>query len=427
MGIRHWGAIMAAASSLVALASLNLFLSDVRDGLGPFLGVFLQQKQWGPGEIGLVMTLGGLAGMVATVPMGALVDSSRAKRAIVVIGSLVIIAASMAILVAPGFGVVALAQGVNGIAAAALAPAVAGLTLGLVGPGGFDRQLGRNEAFNHAGNILAAVLAGVLGWWLGLPAVFALMAAMAVGSILSVLAIRPGDIDHEAARGLARTVPGEGARAEGWRHLLADRRLLVLGLTLALFHLGNGAMLPLFGQGMVARGAGDPSALTALTVGVAQATMIPMALLAARLAQTQGYRLVLLIALAALPLRGLIAAAATHWDIGIGLYPVQILDGVGAGLLGVATPGIVARILHGTGRFNVGLGLVMTAQGIGAALSTTLAGVVAQYAGYGTAFLVLGGAALVAMATYLIGGAPGGEAAPQRASDPVVPGGKIAV
>lgn len=401
---------MAAISSLAALASLNLFLSDVRDGLGPFLGVFLQQKQWGPGEIGLVMTLGGLAGMVATIPMGALVDSSRAKRAIVVIGSAVVIAASMAILLAPSFGVVALAQAVNGIAAAALGPAVAGITLGLVGPGGFDRQLGRNEAFNHAGNILAAVLAGVLGWWLGLPAVFALMAAMAVGTVLSVLAIRAGDIDHEAARGLAPSAEN-GRGAEGWRSLLADRRLLTVAVTMGLFHLGNAAMLPLFGQGMVARGAGDPSALTALTVVVAQATMIPMALLAARLAQTRGYRLVLLAALAALPLRGLIAAAATQWDIGLGLYPVQILDGVGAGLLGVATPGIVARILQGTGRFNVGLGLVMTAQGIGAALSTTLAGLVAQYAGYPAAFLTLGAVALVAASAYLLGGAPGGDAA----------------
>ena len=423
---------MIAASSLAALASLNLFLSDVRDGLGPFLGVFLQQQHWTPGQIGVVMTIGGLAGMVATIPMGALVDSSRAKRAIIVVGSAVVIAASIAILLAPHFGIVALAQAVNGIAAAALAPAVAGITLGLVGAGGFDRQLGRNEAFNHAGNIVAAVLAGVLGWWLGLPAVFALMAAMAVGSVLSVLAIRPGDIDHEAARGLAvspepGTAAGGDARAEGWRALLSDRRLMVVGLTMALFHLGNGAMLPLFGQAMVADGAGDPSALTALTVVVAQATMIPMALLAAHLAQTKGYRLVLLMALAALPVRGLIAAAAVHWDLPFALYPVQMLDGVGAGLLGVATPGIVARILKGSGRFNVGLGMVMTAQGVGASLSTTLAGLVAQYAGYSSAFLVLGGVALVAGIAYLIGGAPGAEAAAPSPAPPALGGGaKIA-
>jgi len=404
-------------SPLIALASLNLFLSDVRDGLGPFLGVFLQQQQWTPAQIGLVMTLGGLAGMVATVPMGALVDHSRSKRAIVVIGSVTVIIASIAILMAPSFGIVTLAQSVNAIAAAALGPAVAGLTLGLVGASGFDHQLGRNEAFNHAGNIIAAVLAGVLGWWFGLPAVFALMAAMAVGSVLSVLAIDGSKIDHEAARGLeAGGETDKKAGAEGWRTLLTDKKLLVAGLTMGLFHLGNAAMLPLFGQAMVARGGGDPSALTATTVVIAQATMIPMALFAAYMASRSGYRLVLLLALGALPVRGLIAAAAFHWELPWGLVPVQVLDGVGAGLLGVATPGIVARILAGTGRFNAGLGIVMTAQGVGASLSTLLAGMVAQEAGYATAFLVLGAIAALAGVVYLIGGCPGGG--PKIASAP---------
>ena len=399
---------MAAMNSIFALSALNLFLSDVRDGLGPFLGVFLQEKSWTPAEIGLVMTIGGLAGMVATVPMGALVDASRAKRAIVVIGSIVVILASVAILLAPQFGVVAVAQALNSIAAAALGPAVAGLTLGLVGPAGFDRQLGRNEAFNHAGNIIAAILAGVLGWWLGLPAVFALMGAMAVGSILSVMAIKRSDIDHDAARGLDDSATEKSA--EPWTALLRDRYLMVVALTFGLFHLGNGAMLPLFGQAMVARGAGDPSALTATTVVIAQATMIPMALLAARMAQGGGYRLVLLLALAALPLRGLIAAGSAFWEVPWGVFPVQVLDGVGAGLLGVATPGIVARILAGTGRFNVGLAVVMTAQGIGASLSTTLGGLVAQEFGYAAAFIALGAVAALAGVVYIVGGSPGGEA-----------------
>lgn len=400
-------------SSAFALASLNLFLSDVRDGLGPFLGVFLQQQNWSPAEIGLVMTLGGLAGMAATVPMGALVDASRAKRAIIVAGSLVVIAASVAILLLPDFAMVAAAQAVNGIAAAALAPAVAGLTLGLVGPGGFDRQLGRNEAFNHAGNILAAVLAGLFGWWLGLPAVFALMGAMALGAILSVLAIDPARIDHDAARGLSGEAGGEGV--ESWRALAADRRLIVVALTLGLFHLGNAAMLPLYGQAMVATFGADPSTLTATTVVIAQAVMVPMALLAARMAERGGYRKVLILALAALPLRGLIAAwAVAHGDGDVAwwaMVPVQMLDGVGAGLLGVATPGIVARILAGTGRFNVGLGAVMTAQGIGAALSTALGGWIAQSAGYASAFVVLGAVAGLAGLAYMLGGAPGDEAA----------------
>lgn len=377
-------------SPLAALAALNLFLADVRDGLGPFLGVFLQEKAWSPAEIGLVMTLGGLVAMLATMPMGALVDASRAKRAIIVFGSVAILAASLTILAVPHFAAVAVAQAVNGIAAAALLPAIAGLTLGLVGPAGFDRQLGRNEAFNHAGNILAAVLAGVLGWWFGLPAVFALLGAMAVLGALSVLAIPADAIDHEAARGGVAAPAGTGKGRESIGKLLREPALVTAAITFGLFHLGNAAMLPLFGQAMVATAGADPSALTATTVVVAQGTMIPMALVAAWLGARRGYRLVLLLALAALPIRGVIAAAAVYHGVAWALIPVQVLDGVGAGLLGVATPGLVARILAGSGRFNLGLGFAMTAQGIGASLSTLLGGVVAQQVGY------------------VIGGCPGG-------------------
>lgn len=398
-------------SPLAALAALNLFLADVRDGLGPFLGVFLQEKGWGPAEIGLVMTLGGLVGMAATMPMGALVDASRAKRAIIVIGSAAILAASVTILAIPQFAAVAAAQAVNGVAAAALLPAIAGLTLGLVGPAGFDHQLGRNEAFNHAGNILAAVLAGVLGWWFGLPAVFALLGVMALLGALSALAIPAGAIDHEAARGGSGAEVAKGHESVG--KLLREPALVTAAITFGLFHLGNAAMLPLFGQAMVATAGADPSGLTAATVVVAQGTMIPMALVAAWLGQRSGYRLVLLLALAALPIRGVIAAAAAHYGAAWALIPVQMLDGVGAGLLGVATPGLVARILAGSGRFNLGLGFAMTAQGIGASLSTLLGGVVAQRLGYPAAFLALGGVAVLAAGAYLIGGCPGGTA-PRR-------------
>ncbi|WP_371347361.1 MFS transporter [Ancylobacter sp. IITR112] len=400
-------------SPLAALAALNLFLADVRDGLGPFLGVFLQEKGWGPAEIGLVMTLGGLAGMAATLPMGALVDASRAKRAIIVIGSAAILAASLTILALPSFAAVAVAQAVNGVAAAALLPAIAGLTLGLVGAARFDHQLGRNEAFNHAGNILAAVLAGVLGWWFGLPAVFALLGAMALLGALSALAIPASAIDHEAARGGATTA-GEGHESVG--KLLREPALVTAAITFGLFHLGNAAVLPLFGQAMVATAGADPSGLTAATVVVAQAAMIPMALVAAWLGQRRGYRLVLLLALAALPVRGVIAALAVHYGAAWALVPVQVLDGVGAGLLGVATPGLVARLLAGSGRFNLGLGFAMTAQGIGAALSTLLGGVVAQRLGYPAAFLVLGGVALLGAGVYLAGGCPG-DIAPERSPE----------
>lgn len=384
--------------SLPALNSLNFFMADVRDGLGPFLGVFLQEKGWGPQDIGLIMTAGGFAGMLATTPLGAFVDATKAKRAVMIAASVAIIAATLTMLYVPNLSVVLFAQVVQGVAGAVIAPAIAAITLGLVKQAGFAQQLGRNEAFNHGGNTFAALMGGALGYVFGLQAVFWFMAAMAVGAIAATLMIPADSIDHEAARG-AETGTEETGGGTSWALLFKSAPLIVLALVLMLFHLGNGAMLPLLGQAMVARGDGDPSASTALTVVVAQLTMIPMALLAAKLAQSRGYWIVFVLALAALPLRGLIAATFGGFWV---LVPVQVLDGVGAGLLGVAVPGLVAKILRGSGHFNVGLGAVMTLQGVGASLSPTLGGTVAQAYGYGAAFMTLGGVAVVALALWLV-------------------------
>lgn len=371
------------------LNGLNFFLADVRDGLGPFLGIFLQQQGWTADRIGLVMTLGGLAGLLLTTPLGMLVDALQAKRGIVAWAALCILVACALNYFLPTFLFTSIAQMVAGIAGAAIPPAIAGLTLGLVGTRGFDHQLGRNEAFNHGGNAFAAIGAGVFGYWFGLGAVFVLMGVLTLAALYMLARIRADQIDHEAARAGSP----DHAQKLSWSALFRNRSLLTVAVTVLLFHLGNAAMLPLLGQAMVARGtAGDPSAYTAATVIVAQATMIVMALLAARLAQTKGYYIVFILALLALPLRGLLASfIQAPWV----LIPVQLLDGIGAGLLGVAVPGLVARILDGSGRFNTGLAAVMTVQGIGAALSTSLGGFFAARYGYAEAFKIL---ALVASA-----------------------------
>ena len=407
--------------SLRALCVLNFFMADVRDGLGPFLGVFLQQQSWTPSQIGIVMTIGGLFAMLATTPAGALVDKTTAKRAVMVVSAGAIIAASFAIFFIPSFAVTVSAQAVNGIAGAVIPLAIAGITLGLVRQSGYPRQLGRNEAFNHAGNVTAALLCGVFGYLFGLGAVFVVMAVMAVASIAAASQIDPARIDHRAARGLADEPASPGT---AFSVLFTSLPLVILALTVLLFHLGNAAMLPLLGQALVARGAGDPSAFTSATVIVAQLTMIATALFAARLADARGYWIVFLIALVALPIRGVIAAIVTG---PVGLVPVQLLDGVGAGMLGVAVPGLVARILAGTGHVNAGLGAVLTMQAIGAALSTTVGGLAAEWMSYEAAFLVLGGIAAMALVLWIVarpitaaacdGSAPESSRSPMLAND----------
>jgi len=391
-------AVTPSTRGIWALQLLNFFMADAQAGIGPFLGVFLLAHGWESGAIGTVMTIGGVAGMVMTTPAGALVDATLRKRLYVVIPGICVILASAIILLSQQFWLVAASQVATAIAGAAIGPAITGITLGMVNQRGFNRQNGRNQAFNHAGNVLGAGLSGYLGWQFGFTAVFWLAAAFGVLSIISVLASPRDAIDHRVARGLKEDGP-EGDRVSGLQVLVECRPLLVLAAALALFHLGNGAMLPLYGLAVVDKAEANPAGFVAITIVVAQAVMIVVSLFAIRLAETRGYWLVLLVSFLALPIRGLIAA---HFISVWGVYPVQALDGIGAGLQGVAVPGLVARILNGTGRINVGQGAVMTVQGLGASLSPALGGWIAQEIGYGAAFLILGGFALGSIAMWLL-------------------------
>jgi MFS family permease len=382
---------------LRALEALNFFMADLQAGAGPFLGVFLLGHGWTSATIGTVLTLGGVGGMIVTAPAGALVDATSRKRAYVALPGIATVVASAVVLLSQRFWVVAASQVATAIAGAAVGPAVAGITLGMVRQSGFLRQNGRNQAWNHAGNAVGAALSGLLGWTLGLPAVFWLAAAFGALSIVSVLSIPRDAIDDVIARGLETSRRDDGG-ASGFRVLVQSKPLLVLAVALGCFHLGNGGMLPLFGLAVVGAKHGDPAGLVATTIVIAQGTMIVASLIATRLAERQGYWLTLLISFLALPLRGFVAA---HLITRSGIFPVQILDGVGAGLQSVAVPGLVARILRGTGRVNVGQGAVMTVQGIGASLSPGLGGWIAQAVGYPAMFLVLGSFAVVSAALWI--------------------------
>ncbi|KWK01302.1 MFS transporter [Burkholderia stagnalis] len=395
-----------------ALEALNFFLADVQAGVGPFVGVILLSRGWSADAIGSVMTLAGLAAMAATPLAGALVDTLRAKRALIVAAAAATALASLALRFADAYPAVAASQILAAVSGAVLAPAVAGVTLGIARQQGFDRQFGRNQMANHAGNVAGAALAGWLGWHAGFDALFALVAVFTILAIASTLAIPGQAIDHACARGLdtagagPRTDVSHGdafdaapmPRAGGLRTLASNRPLLLLGASLALFHLGNAAMLPLYGMGVVATHRSNASAFTAQSVVIAQLVMVAAAWLAPRLIRTHGYWRVLLLSYLALPVRGALAAVLMSEA---GVWPVQVLDGIGAGLQSVVVPALVVRLLHGSGRVNAGQGAVATAQGIGAALSPALGGMLAQHFGYPAAFVVLGAVSTGALALWL--------------------------
>jgi len=404
-------------TGLLALESLNFFMADMQAGIGPFLGVFLLAHHWDSGWIGTVMTIGGVAGMLMTAPAGAMIDATSRKRLYVIIPGICTVLASAIVLLSQNFWLVAVSQFATAVAGAAIGPAVAGITLGIVRQAGFNNQIGRNQAFNHAGNMVGAALSGFLGWKFGFDAVLYLAALFGVLSISSVLMIPSRAIDDRIARGLKED--GKDEKASGFRVLAECKPLLILAAALGFFHLGNAAMLPLYGLAVVAAKQGNPASLVATTIVVAQGVMIVTSLAAMGLGEKRGYWLVLLASFLALPIRGFVAAhLITSW----GVYPVQFLDGVGAGLQSVAVPGLVARILNGTGRINVGQGAVMTVQGLGASLSPAMGGWIAQELGYSDAFLILGGFALVPIFLWI---AFASLLRPACASPPVPAGGKL--
>jgi MFS family permease len=382
------------------LLAVNFFMADMQSGIGPFVAVFLQGHGWASGMIGTALSIGNIAGMLIATPVGGLIDTSRHKRAWIVVPGVAVVAASSIILVWQGFWAITASQIATSIAGAAIIPAVTGVTLGIVGQKGFNRQNGRNQAFNHAGNMVGAALSGLLGWQFGYVAVFLLAALFGVITIVCVLMIPSESIDHRRARGSKEDDPE--SQPSGFTVLLKHKPLLVLALALAVFHLGNAAIVPLFGMSAVSGDEANGPSFVATIIVIAQGVMVVASVVAMQVAEKRNYWLILLASFLVLPLRGLVAFFLSGWW---GVTPVEILDGIGVGLQSVAVPGMVARSLYGTGRVNLAQGAVITIQGAGAAFSPALGGWIAQGIGFLPTFLVLGGLGLLAAAIWAVLGA----------------------
>lgn len=375
------------------LDTLNFALAGAREGFGPFLGVYLQAIGFDPAATGLAMSLAGASGLLATTPLGALIDRTERKRTAVIIAVTSIAIGAVVIVLTRKLWVIALAQALIGLGDTAVAPLVAALTLGLVGGSAFGARMARNEAFNHAGNAVNAALAALLGYVFGLQYVAFAIVAMALASSAVVLGLDHTAIDHAGARS------GEADERSTLRALLDNRALMLLCATVLLFQTAHGALLPFLAQ---ARSAvdHDPSITTGVMVVIGRIAMAASALLAPRIASRGSYAAAMTAVLAIAAARGALAAAGTSWIV---IVPVQVLEGLAMGLASVAIPALSAEIMAGSGRANAALGAVLTAFGAGATLSPLVAGLMSQWFGFAGAFLALGAIAAVGLAVWVAG------------------------
>jgi MFS family permease len=386
-----------ASANRAALDWLSFLLADVQGGIGPFLAVYLTAaRHWTPGQAGLVLTTGGLATVLARAPAGALLDRARAKRGLIAAAALLVAAASVMTAAWPRFWPVLAGQIANGVADALFPAAISAVSLGIAGHAGFTARVGRNEAFNHLGNVATALITGIAGTFVAPQAVLWGAAALAVAVLWPLAAIRSADIDHAVARGADRGDAGLDDR-RGWRLLLRNHALATFIAAITLFHFANAAMLPLVGEKLARAHQHDGPLFLAACIMTAQAAMVPMAVLVGRHADRWGRKPIFLAGFAALPVRGVLYTLVQSPSA---LIAIQLLDGIGAGIFGALFFIVVADLTAGSGRYNLAQGVAAAAWGLGAALSNAVAGCIVDNFGFDVAFLFLSACALAALVTF---------------------------
>jgi len=371
--------------SLRGLDWFVFFLADTQMGFGPLVAVYLTAQKWTQGDIGLVLTAGGLIALAGQMPGGALVDAARSERVLAAFAVVAIGASALLIGAWPVFTVVLAAKLLHSAASCILGPAIAALSLGLVGHSAIAERLGRNARFASIGAGLAAAGMGAAGYLISNQAVFFMTAALCVPTLFALWMIGAGQVDPERAHGgKARPHPGDPTAT--LRMLAQNRPLMIFAFCLALFHLANAAMLPLTAGVVTMRSGGWATALVGACILVPQIVVAALAPWVGRQATTRGRRSILLLGFGALPVRGVLLAFVSDPDM---LVAVQILDGISAAALAVLVPLIIADVTRGTGHFNLAQGVIGTAVGIGASLSTTLGGYAYDNFGTAAAFLML--------------------------------------
>ena len=364
----------------------------MQTGFGPFVSVYLTTQKWTQVDIGLVLSAAGFVSLIGQMPGGALVDSARSERRVAGIAVAVICLSALGYAAMPIFPLVLSTAVLHALASCVLGPAMVAISLGLVGHVAISERLGRNARFASVGNGLAAAAMGAVGF-ISPRAVFIVTVLLLVPALLALRAIAANEIDPERAHG-AR--PRRRAFKPPIRpgDLMHSRPLLIFAACLLLFHLANAAMLPLMGSVLTMRASRWATLLIAACIVVPQLLVAVLSPWIGRKAQSWGRRPLLLIGFAALPVRGILFATVTNPEL---LVVVQLLDGVTAAVFSVLVPLVVSDLTRGTGRFNLGQGIVGTFVGIGASLSATLAGYISDHFGSAWAFAGLAAIALACL------------------------------
>ncbi|HYZ86977.1 MAG TPA: MFS transporter [Bryobacteraceae bacterium] len=380
-------------ASYFSLNAANFFQAEMVGVTLPVLSTYLKEQKWSYDAIGMATATAGLGMLVFQAPAGWLTDKLTSRRKLFVAAALVTGACFAALPIATASALlVCLLLFVSGAAQSMFVPVLGALALGLAGHKGLNRLMGTNQGWNHAGNITAAVVAMTVIPLLGLASVFYLVGICSFLAAASVLFIREKDLDERVATGLTNGVD----RGTSWTYLLRNRTVLILLVSIFLFHLANAPILP--GVALYVKRLGGSDQWMTATVLSAQLVMVPVAWLAGRLCDSWGRKPVMAVAFCVLPIRILTYSFATS---PAGIVGLQSLDGIGAGIYGVAVAAFSADLTRGKGSFNTLMGLFATALTVGGVAGPLVSGLLLQHLGFRATFFVFAGLAAIGTVVFL--------------------------
>jgi MFS family permease len=363
----------------------NFFIADVQTGFGTFVAFYLADLGWSQGDVGLALGVGGLAAVLGLIPGGALADAVTWKRGLVAIGILSIGAAALIYALMPTRPLVFAAEILHGLTSGLVTPAIAAISLGLVGRGAMSLRTGRNFGFAAAGTALTAGLLGTVGSVLSIRDIFLAVAAMCVPALIALASIHPEEIDYARARNA-----GTGERAHQVHRVIdlaRNRGLLLFAACLVMFQLANAAMLPAIAETLGATKAASASIEISGLIIAPQILVAVLAPWVGYYSEIKGRKLLLITALGVETIRACLLAVSTIYPV---MLAAQLLDGLGGSIINVLTVLVIADLTTGTGRFNLAQGTVGAALALTASTSTSLGGFLFQDFGRTIGFLVLG-------------------------------------
>jgi MFS family permease len=351
----------------------NFFVADVQTGFGTFVAFYLAHLGWSHSNIGLVLTTGGVAALVGQIPGGALVDTVTWKRGLLAAGIIATGAAALILAITPSFVMVFVAALLQGLTGGIITPAIAGISLGLVGRRTMSVRTGRNFRYAAGGHAVTAALMGVAGAYFSDSAIFLAAASLCIPALIALAFIRPEEIDYWRARNAHKS---DGARHARIVDLAKNHGLVLFTAALVLFQLADASLLPLIGENVATTMKYQAPIWMSALIIVPQIVVAALSPWVGYHSEQRGRRPLLLIGFALEPLRAILLAVFPN---GYALLIVaQVLNGITGAIIGVLTVLVITDLTAGTGRFNLAQGVVGAMSGLAASLSTLGTGYLVQ-------------------------------------------------